>query len=100
MCEQVAWKESYYVQSGGRKDIGAKSRLSVTKCRFTRRLASLAFGVVQHEPSIPHRSHPMSRRQIALLVVAIASFAVTACGSSPTAPRNDEPAIVTVGSGG
>ena len=42
----------------------------------------------------------MSRRQLALLVLAIASFAVSACGTSPTAPRNDEPVIVVVGSGG
>lgn len=41
----------------------------------------------------------MSRRQISLLVLAVASFVVTACGSSPTAPRNDTP-IVVVGSGG
>ena len=41
----------------------------------------------------------MSRRQISLLVVAIASLVVTACGTSPTAPRNDTP-IVTVGTGG
>lgn len=31
----------------------------------------------------------MSRRQISLLVVAIASLALSACGTSPTAPRND-----------
>ena len=41
----------------------------------------------------------MSRRQLSLLVVVIASFVVTACGTSPTAPRNDAP-IVTSGSGG
>ena len=41
----------------------------------------------------------MSRRQISLLVVAIASLVVTACGTSPTAPRNDAP-IVVIGSGG
>ncbi len=41
----------------------------------------------------------MSRRQLSLLVLAIASFVVTACGTSPTAPRNDEP-IVVIGSGG
>ena len=42
----------------------------------------------------------MSRRQISLLVVAIASLVVTACGTSPTAPRNDTPPIVTAGTGG
>lgn len=41
----------------------------------------------------------MSRRQISLVVVAIASLVVSACGTSPTAPRQDGP-IVTVGSGG
>lgn len=41
----------------------------------------------------------MSRRQLSLLVLAIASFVVTACGTSPTAPHNDEPIVVN-GSGG
>lgn len=41
----------------------------------------------------------MSRRQLSLLVVAIASFVVTACGTSPTAPRQDAPPIVVNGSG-
>ena len=40
----------------------------------------------------------MSRRQLSLVVLAIASFVVTACGTSPTAPRNDEPIVVS-GSG-
>ena len=40
----------------------------------------------------------MSRRQLSLLVLAIASFVVTACGTSPTAPRNDAPIVVS-GSG-
>ena len=41
----------------------------------------------------------MSRRQLSLLVLAIASFVVTACGTSPTAPRDNSP-IVVVGPGG
>jgi uncharacterized protein YcfL len=41
----------------------------------------------------------MSRRHLSLLVLAIASFVVTACGSSPTAPNHDAP-IVVMGSGG
>lgn len=41
----------------------------------------------------------MSRRQISLLVVAIASLVVTACGTSPTAPRNDTPIVVNGGIG-
>lgn len=43
----------------------------------------------------------MSRRQISLLVLAIASFAVSACGTSPTAPSQDQMApVVVAGSGG
>jgi uncharacterized protein YcfL len=41
----------------------------------------------------------MSRRYLSLLVVAIASLVVTACGSSPTAPRHDDEIVVS-GSGG
>ena len=41
----------------------------------------------------------MSRRHLTLVVAVIASLVVTACGSSPTAPRQDAP-IVTAGSGG
>ena len=42
----------------------------------------------------------MSRRQISLIVVALASLVVTACGTSPTAPRNDTAPIVTAGGTG
>ena len=43
----------------------------------------------------------MSRRQIAFVVVALASFAVAACGVSPTSPRyGDTTTIVTTGGGG
>lgn len=42
----------------------------------------------------------MSRRQISLVVVAIASLVVTACGTSPTGPQQDAPNVVVVGSGG
>jgi hypothetical protein len=44
----------------------------------------------------------MSRRQLTLLVVALVSFAATACGTASTAPRHDDStaAIVTAGSGG
>jgi hypothetical protein len=41
----------------------------------------------------------MSRRQISLIVVAIASLVVTACGTSPTAPRNDVPSVVAGSAG-
>jgi hypothetical protein len=45
----------------------------------------------------------MSRRQLTLLVVALVSFAATACGTASTAPRHDDDstaAIVTAGSTG
>jgi hypothetical protein len=45
----------------------------------------------------------MSRRQLTLLVVALVSFAATACGTASTAPRHDDDstaAIVTNGSNG
>ncbi len=43
----------------------------------------------------------MSRRQLAFVVVALASFAVSACGVSPTAPRHgDTTSIVTTSGGG
>lgn len=41
----------------------------------------------------------MSRRQLTLVVLTLASMAVTACGTSPTAPRQNSP-IVTVGGTG
>ena len=45
----------------------------------------------------------MSRRHLTLLAVAIASFALSACGTSPTAPRQDDPTTpppVTLGTSG
>ena len=44
----------------------------------------------------------MSRRQLTLLVVALVSFAATACGTASTAPRHDDDstAIVVSGSNG
>jgi hypothetical protein len=44
----------------------------------------------------------MSRRQLTLLVVALVSFAATACGTASTAPRHDADttAIVVSGSDG
>ena len=42
----------------------------------------------------------MSRRQLTLVVLTLASLVATACGTSPTAPRNDAPPIVVTGSGG
>jgi hypothetical protein len=43
----------------------------------------------------------MSRRHLTLVVVAIASLVVSACGSSPTAPSRDgTTTVVTSGSAG
>jgi hypothetical protein len=44
----------------------------------------------------------MSRRQLTLLVVALVSFAATACGTASTAPQHDDDstAIVVSGSNG
>jgi hypothetical protein len=43
----------------------------------------------------------MSRRHLTLVVVAIASLVVSACGTAPTGPRRDDTtAIVTNGAGG
>ena len=44
----------------------------------------------------------MSRRQLTLLVVALVSFAATACGTASTAPRHDgySTGIVVSGSDG
>jgi hypothetical protein len=41
----------------------------------------------------------MSRRQIAFVVVALASFAVSACGVSPTAPRQGDTTSIVVNTG-
>jgi hypothetical protein len=41
----------------------------------------------------------MSRRQLTLVVLSLASLAATACGTSPTAPERNVP-IVTTGSTG
>ena len=54
MGEQVAWEESYDVQFGERKDIGTKTRFSVSKCGFTRCDASLAFGCGSVRTVYPH----------------------------------------------
>jgi hypothetical protein len=57
------------------------------------------------EAVLPNPPHPssepskMSRKQISLVLALVASLAVTACGTSPTAPSHDEP-IIIVGSGG
>ena len=58
MSEQVARKQSYDVQIGVRTGIGAKTRFSVTKCRFTQPVATLAFECGSARTSHLYRSHP------------------------------------------
>ena len=41
----------------------------------------------------------MSRRQLTLVVLTLASLVATACGTSPTAPRENVNSGVMVGSG-
>jgi hypothetical protein len=40
----------------------------------------------------------MSRRQLSLVVLTLASLVATACGASPTAPQKDASTIVVSGS--
>jgi hypothetical protein len=42
----------------------------------------------------------MSRRQLAFVVVALASFAVSACGVSPTSPSRGDTTSIVVNTGG
>jgi hypothetical protein len=57
------------------------------------------FGVeVPYEPK-PEPESLMSRRQLTLVVLTLASVVATACGTSPTAPKHDAPIVVS-GSGG
>jgi hypothetical protein len=99
VSEEVAWQESDDVQREVPENIGAKTRFFVTKCRFTRSTATLAFGSWSARTVLTLPEWSMSRRQISLVIVAIASLVVSACGTSPTAPKNDAP-IVVVGTGG
>src|SRR5258708_31979193 len=98
MREEIAWQKSYDVHFESRQRIGAKSRFFVTKLRFTPRATTLAYGRGFLQRYIPLMEPSMSRRLIALVFVAVASLVVSACGSSPTAPRNDCP-LVTAGVG-
>lgn len=41
----------------------------------------------------------MSRRYLTLVVVAVASLVITACGTSPTAPRQDDEIVVSGSNG-
>jgi hypothetical protein len=101
--EKVAWEQSDDVQFGTWRNIVAKTGFFVTKCRFTRRTATLRWEqrFRPNLPSIPEPESLMSRRQLTLVVLTLASMIATACGTSPTAPRGDAPkdSGVTVGSG-
>jgi len=44
MGKEMAWKQSDDVQSEDAGKFGAKTRFFVSKCRFTHRTATLAFG--------------------------------------------------------
>jgi len=50
-------------------------------------------------PHLPESESLMSRRQLTLLVLTLASMVATACGAVPTGPKNDAP-IVVVGTSG
>jgi hypothetical protein len=99
MSQQISRKERYDVQ-----DFRCGMTLA-QKPGFLSQNAGLRIAprpypshVTRHEsPTLPESS--MSRRQISLVVIAIASLVVSACGTSPTAPRNDAPLVVS-GSGG
>jgi hypothetical protein len=100
MREKIAWEQRYDVQFETRKRIVANTGFFVTKCRFTRPTATLRseewFAANLH---LPESESPMSRRQLTLVVLTLASMVATACGASPTAPKHDAP-IVVVGSSG
>jgi hypothetical protein len=57
------------------------------------------FGIVVRPNPFPEPESLMSRRQLSLVVLALASLVATACGTSPTAPQHDAP-IVVVGASG
>jgi hypothetical protein len=100
MREKIAWEQRYDVQFETRVRIVANTGFFVTKCRFTRRTATLRseqWFAANHY--LPELESPMSRRQLTLVVLTLASLAVTACGVSPTAPKHDAP-IVVMGSSG
>jgi len=100
MREKMAWQQRYNVQFETRVRIVANTRFFVTKCRFTRRTATLRS---EHwfaaNPHLPESESLMSRRQLTLLVLTLASMVATACGAVPTGPKNDAP-IVVVGTSG
>ena len=55
---------------------------------------TFAFEVLP-EPKTPEPESQMSRRQLTLVVLSLASLVATACGTSPTAPKRDAPIVVT-----
>jgi hypothetical protein len=59
------------------------------------------FGVRFPRTKSPELESLMSRRQLTLVVLTLASLVATACGTSPTAPTRDAPVNsgVSVGSG-
>ena len=98
--EEMTWEQCDDVQSEGAGKFGAKTRFFVSKCRFTRFTATLRSAVQFARTRSPNPESPMSRRQLTIVVLSLAtSLVATACGTAPTAPSHDAP-IVVVGSGG
>lgn len=86
--EEVAREVGDDVQGETLGEDVAKTRFFVTKCRFTRRTATLRS---EHRPILPFLhcpESPMSSRR--LVLVALASLVLGACASSTTAPRQDD----------
>jgi len=97
MGQEVARKESGDVQAR-RGKIVAKTGNFVSKCRFTRSTATLRSAVRFPNRKSPGPESLMSRRQLTLVVLTLASLVATACGASPMEPRKDASAIVVSGS--
>jgi hypothetical protein len=76
-------------------DFVLKLHIIVLKCAFTQRRATVP-SVTSARPITTCPEVNMVRRQFALLVLALATFAAVAC-TSPTAPKNG--CAVQAGSG-
>ena len=95
MREKVVWKQSYDVQFRTRVKICRENRVFCHKMPVYATYRDPTFGkVVRPNRYTPELESPMSRRQLTLVVLTLASMVATACGSSPTAPKNDAPIVV------
>ena len=96
----MAREQSDDVQFGTRVKMCRKNRVFCHKMPVYATHRDPTFGkVVRPNRYTPELESPMSRRQLSLVVLTLASLVATACGTAPTAPKNDAP-IVVVGSGG